>query len=157
MESINIKDDNAAPEEILKNEENNSADVNERNNRSPSPPPNCSICLGSLINTSFTDSCLHQFCFTCLLQWSTIRAECPLCKQCFKSIIHSVRSEEDYDQYHVEYPEAAVNVETTATSDTRETGISTIYHSGYAGPMRTAFAYRYFLFNCTYFSKYFIE
>uniref|UniRef100_A0A6V7LKF5 E3 ubiquitin-protein ligase Topors n=1 Tax=Bracon brevicornis TaxID=1563983 RepID=A0A6V7LKF5_9HYME len=66
-----------------------------------SPTPECSICLGHLINTSFTDSCLHQFCFTCLLQWSKIKTECPLCKQTFKSIIHNVRSEEDYDQYHV--------------------------------------------------------
>ncbi|XP_011313102.1 E3 ubiquitin-protein ligase Topors [Fopius arisanus] len=66
-----------------------------------SPTPECSICLGHLVNTSFTDSCLHQFCFTCLLQWSKIKTECPLCKQTFKSIIHNVRSEEDYDQYHV--------------------------------------------------------
>lgn len=75
-------------------------DSNERNDAT-SPPPNCSICLGKLVNTSFTDSCLHQFCFTCLLQWSKIKTECPLCKQTFKSIINNVRSEEDYDQYHV--------------------------------------------------------
>lgn len=31
-----------------------------------------------------------------------IKAECPLCKQPFKSIIHNVRSNVDYDQYHVE-------------------------------------------------------
>lgn len=73
----------------------------DRSDGANSPPPNCSICLGKLVNTSFTDSCLHQFCFTCLLQWSRIKTECPLCKQTFKSIIHNVRSEEDYDQYHV--------------------------------------------------------
>lgn len=76
-------------------------DSNERSDGVASPPPNCSICLGKLVNTSFTDSCLHQFCFTCLLKWSKIKTECPLCKQTFKSIIHNVRSEEDYDQYHV--------------------------------------------------------
>lgn len=78
-----------------------SPDTSERSEGASSPPPNCSICLGKLKNTSFTDSCLHQFCFTCLLQWSKIKTECPLCKQTFKSIIHNVRSEEDYDQYHV--------------------------------------------------------
>ncbi|KAM0737533.1 E3 ubiquitin-protein ligase Topors [Formica fusca] len=76
-------------------------DSSERSDGATSPPPNCSICLGKLVNTSFTDSCLHQFCFNCLLEWSKIKTECPLCKQTFKSIIHSVRSEEDYAQYHI--------------------------------------------------------
>lgn len=84
----------------VKSEPTASASPGERGGAS-SPTPECSICLGHLINTSFTDSCLHQFCFTCLLQWSKIKTECPLCKQTFKSIIHNVRSEEDYDQYHV--------------------------------------------------------
>ena len=30
-----------------------------------------------------------------------MKAECPLCKQTFKSIIHNIRSNEDYDQYHI--------------------------------------------------------
>lgn len=37
-----------------------------------SPPPNCAICLGTCKNKSFTDSCLHQFCFKCLLTWSKV-------------------------------------------------------------------------------------
>ncbi|KAI0209506.1 E3 ubiquitin-protein ligase Topors, partial [Lamellibrachia satsuma] len=64
-----------------------------------SPNNNCPICLGQLENKSFTDSCFHTFCFVCLLEWSKVKAVCPLCKQQFKSIIHSVRSIEDYDQY----------------------------------------------------------
>lgn len=66
-----------------------------------SPEPNCAICLGKLENKSFTDSCFHQFCYVCLLEWSKVKAECPLCKQTFKSIIHNIRSNEDYDQYHI--------------------------------------------------------
>ncbi|XP_043466546.1 E3 ubiquitin-protein ligase Topors [Leptopilina heterotoma] len=91
------------------------SDTSERSDGAASPPPNCSICLGKLVNTSFTDSCLHQFCFTCLLQWSKIKTECPLCKQTFKSIIHNVRSEEDYDQYHV--PRELASQVATATLD----------------------------------------
>ncbi|XP_046753836.1 E3 ubiquitin-protein ligase Topors-like [Diprion similis] len=95
----------AIPKGPLKTEEiSQSSPENEPSERSDgttSPPPNCSICLGKLINKSFTDSCLHQFCFSCLLEWSKIKTECPLCKQTFKSIIHNVRSEGDYDQYHV--------------------------------------------------------
>ena len=72
------------------------------NVRPSSPEPNCSICLGPLENKSFTDSCFHMFCFVCLLEWSKVKAVCPLCKQAFKSIIHNVRSFQDYDQYHLQ-------------------------------------------------------
>ena len=37
-----------------------------------SPPPNCSICLGEIKNKCFTDSCMHRFCFSCLLEWSKV-------------------------------------------------------------------------------------
>nr|CAH7742231.1 unnamed protein product [Callosobruchus chinensis] len=67
-----------------------------------SPPPNCAICLGSFSNKCFSDSCMHQFCFKCLLEWSKIKAECPLCKQPFKRIIHNVKSNEEYDEHVVE-------------------------------------------------------
>ncbi|XP_072942225.1 uncharacterized protein [Epargyreus clarus] len=67
-----------------------------------SPPPNCAICLGTCRNKSFTDSCLHQFCFKCLLTWSKVKAVCPLCKQNFRSIIHNVRSNHQYEEYMVE-------------------------------------------------------
>lgn len=40
--------------------------------RAVSPPPNCAICLCPCKNKCFTDSCLHQFCFNCLLEWSKV-------------------------------------------------------------------------------------
>ncbi|CAK9833536.1 E3 ubiquitin-protein ligase Topors [Anthophora retusa] len=98
---LEIKNSAGAEEPIKSEAPVQNPENNDQNEGAVSPPPNCSICLGKLVNTSFTDSCLHQFCFTCLLQWSKIKTECPLCKQTFKSIIHNVRSEEDYDQYHV--------------------------------------------------------
>lgn len=39
-------------------------------------------------------------CLTHVL-WLQVKAECPLCKVAFDSIIHNVRSQDDYDQYHV--------------------------------------------------------
>lgn len=68
---------------------------------SKSPDQPCSICLGQLQDKSFTDSCLHMFCFVCLQEWSKVKAECPLCKQKFSSIIHNVRSNDDYDTYKI--------------------------------------------------------
>eukprot|EP00918_Siedleckia_nematoides_P096902 GHVU01212546.1.p1 GENE.GHVU01212546.1~~GHVU01212546.1.p1 ORF type:complete len:438 (-),score=49.73 GHVU01212546.1:71-1384(-) len=81
-----------------------SSSPGERNEAS-SPEPGCSICLGQLENKSFTDSCFHMFCFVCLLEWSKVKAVCPLCKQPFKSIIHNVRSVQDYDQYYLQSTE----------------------------------------------------
>lgn len=103
MASVDRKEEVRVLEEPLKLEEHvhTPGEASGRRESAASPPPNCSICLGKLVNKSFTDSCLHQFCFGCLLQWSKIKTECPLCKQSFTSIIHNVRSEKDYDQYHV--------------------------------------------------------
>ncbi|XP_064624533.1 uncharacterized protein LOC135486014 isoform X2 [Lineus longissimus] len=66
-----------------------------------SPEQNCAICLGKLENKSFTDSCLHMFCFVCLLEWSKVKPVCPLCQQQFKRIIHNVRSIEDFEEYEI--------------------------------------------------------
>ncbi|XP_043641621.1 E3 ubiquitin-protein ligase Topors [Drosophila teissieri] len=67
-----------------------------------SPPPNCAICLSRCKRKCFTDSCMHQFCFRCLCEWSKIKPECPLCKQPFRTIIHNVRTLDDYDRYPVQ-------------------------------------------------------
>uniref|UniRef100_A0A182FHJ6 RING-type E3 ubiquitin transferase n=1 Tax=Anopheles albimanus TaxID=7167 RepID=A0A182FHJ6_ANOAL len=53
-----------------------------------SPPPKCAICLGKCRQKAFTNSCRHQFCFPCLLEWSKVKPECPLCKQRFASILY---------------------------------------------------------------------
>nr|XP_034180553.1 E3 ubiquitin-protein ligase Topors-like [Osmia lignaria]XP_034180555.1 E3 ubiquitin-protein ligase Topors-like [Osmia lignaria]XP_034180556.1 E3 ubiquitin-protein ligase Topors-like [Osmia lignaria]XP_034180557.1 E3 ubiquitin-protein ligase Topors-like [Osmia lignaria] len=125
---LEIKDSAAGAEESIKSEAPiQNPDSSDRSDGAVSPPPNCSICLGKLVNTSFTDSCLHQFCFTCLLQWSKIKTECPLCKQTFKSIIHNVRSEEDYDQYHVPRELATLDLN---------------FELGYTGDVGTRFHYR---------------
>ncbi|XP_063905223.1 E3 ubiquitin-protein ligase Topors-like isoform X2 [Zophobas morio] len=67
-----------------------------------SPPPHCAICLGTCKNKSRANSCMHEFCYTCLLEWSRIKAECPLCKQEFKSILHNIKSINEYDVHIVE-------------------------------------------------------
>lgn len=39
----------------------------------PSSPADCAICLEQLKDKSFTNSCLHMFCFHCLEAWSKVR------------------------------------------------------------------------------------
>ncbi|XP_006009600.1 E3 ubiquitin-protein ligase Topors isoform X2 [Latimeria chalumnae] len=64
-----------------------------------SPDSKCPICLDRYDNLSFLDRCLHRFCFRCIQEWSKNKAECPLCKQPFHSIFHSVRAEDDFKEY----------------------------------------------------------
>lgn len=64
-----------------------------------SPDSKCPICLDVFNNISYLDICLHKFCFRCIHEWSKNKAECPLCKQPFNSIYHSIKSENDFKQY----------------------------------------------------------
>lgn len=47
------------------------------------------------------DSCAHSFCFHCIVQWSEVTSSCPMCKTTFKTLIHSVRANDDYKQVGV--------------------------------------------------------
>lgn len=57
------------------------------NEHPSSPEPNCAICLGKSQNKSFTDSCLHQFCFNCLLEWSKVRLTAHYCHETISELI----------------------------------------------------------------------
>ncbi|XP_066113036.1 E3 ubiquitin-protein ligase Topors [Saccopteryx bilineata] len=69
-----------------------------------SPDSKCPICLDRFDNVSYLDRCLHKFCFRCVQEWSKNKAECPLCKQPFDSIFHSVRAEDDFKEYTLRPP-----------------------------------------------------
>ena len=62
----------------------------------------CPICLSSFEDRSFLDQCFHSFCFCCILQWCEVVQTCPLCKAGFGSVIHNVKSMQNYEQYVVE-------------------------------------------------------
>lgn len=62
----------------------------------------CAICLGVPDNKSFASNCLHEFCFVCLLEWSKVKAECPLCMQPLCSIIHNVKFDHEYDELEIQ-------------------------------------------------------
>ncbi|XP_051993243.1 topoisomerase I binding, arginine/serine-rich a [Xyrauchen texanus] len=64
-----------------------------------SPESKCPICLDHFKNISYLDVCLHKFCFSCIHEWSKNKAECPLCKQPFNSIYHTIKAENDYKRF----------------------------------------------------------
>ncbi|XP_062457433.1 E3 ubiquitin-protein ligase Topors-like, partial [Rhea pennata] len=68
------------------------------------PDATCPICLDTLDDIAYVKPCFHKFCFGCVLRWSKTKAECPLCKQVFQSILHTVLAEDDYQEYVVRPP-----------------------------------------------------
>ncbi|XP_065075930.1 E3 ubiquitin-protein ligase Topors [Ochlerotatus camptorhynchus] len=82
-----------------------------------SPPPKCAICLGKCRQKCYTDSCRHQFCYRCLLEWSKIKAECPLCKQVFRSIIYNKKTYDRYQEHSISIvpPASSPNYSTQGT------------------------------------------
>ncbi|XP_027736866.1 E3 ubiquitin-protein ligase Topors-like isoform X2 [Empidonax traillii] len=61
----------------------------------------CPICLDSMDDTAHVIPCLHTFCFGCIRQWAAVRGVCPLCRQHFGRILHTVRADDDYQEYMV--------------------------------------------------------
>ncbi|KAF1381083.1 hypothetical protein PFLUV_G00170810 [Perca fluviatilis] len=69
-----------------------------------SPDSKCPICLDRFSNVAYLDRCLHRFCFPCVQEWSRSKPECPLCKQPFASILHSVVAADDFKEYTLRPP-----------------------------------------------------
>lgn len=90
MSLLDMLDSSSSAEEV----DNCTGEADEGTTESgrSSPPPKCAICLGKCRQKCYTDSCRHQFCYRCLLEWSKIKAECPLCKQVFRSIIYDQKN-----------------------------------------------------------------
>ncbi|KAK7129467.1 hypothetical protein R3I94_017621 [Phoxinus phoxinus] len=81
-----------------------------------SPDSKCPICLDGFNNVASLDRCLHQFCFRCIHEWSKNKAECPLCKQPFHSIYHSVKGEKDFKEFVVPPVENGAAANATASN-----------------------------------------
>ncbi|CAM9168973.1 unnamed protein product [Bubo scandiacus] len=56
----------------------------------------CPICGETRDGAAYATPCLHQFCLGCIVRWAKRKASCPLCRQTAKSIVYSVRAEEDF-------------------------------------------------------------
>lgn len=48
----------------------------------------CPICLEPIDNSSYLDTCKHEFCKKCIDHWATVSSQCPCCKENFKKIIY---------------------------------------------------------------------
>ncbi|KAK1277849.1 hypothetical protein QJS04_geneDACA007150 [Acorus gramineus] len=56
----------------------------------------CGICLSEERKGTvrgILNSCMHYFCFACIMEWSKVESRCPVCKRRFATISKSARSD----------------------------------------------------------------
>ena len=63
--------------------------------------PDCPVCLSRVENRAYTNTCLHEFCFPCIEEWSRSHNRCPVCREVYQKILHNIRSKLDYDEQDV--------------------------------------------------------
>lgn len=57
--------------------------------------------MSNISHAAYVDGCLHSFCFGCIQQWAARKAVCPLCRRPFDRVLHTVRADDDYQEYVV--------------------------------------------------------
>ncbi|XP_054159834.1 putative uncharacterized protein DDB_G0286901 [Oppia nitens] len=67
-------------------------------NHNENIPLQCPVCHNHIDNRSLTDTCLHEFCYNCLLEASHTNNRCPVCRQEYNNIIHNIQSENHFQQ-----------------------------------------------------------
>uniref|UniRef100_A0A1J3ELT5 RING-type domain-containing protein n=1 Tax=Noccaea caerulescens TaxID=107243 RepID=A0A1J3ELT5_NOCCA len=70
----------------------------------------CPICLGTILEESYLDTCFHKFCFKCIKRWIKVvsskvskqlsSVKCPLCKTENLSIIHNYDGH-SFDRHYI--------------------------------------------------------
>ena len=64
-----------------------STDAPPSNGPSGPEPIDCTICLDTVKVGGGLDSCIHVFCFDCIVKWSKVTNTCPVCAQKFRQIV----------------------------------------------------------------------
>lgn len=90
----------------------NSSDINQESllalvSVRPPTPEKCAVCLNNKQTDVIAriDSCLHTFCYPCILEWSKVRAICPLCKQPFTLITRERYSGDIVEEVRIQTPQ----------------------------------------------------
>ncbi|RCN48885.1 zinc finger, C3HC4 type [Ancylostoma caninum] len=50
----------------------------------------CAICLGTRVDPTLLDNCVHSFCYSCTTQWFKYSEKCPLCMALTKTFWHGL-------------------------------------------------------------------
>ena len=69
-------------------------------------PWTCPICGHGRDDVAYVTPCFHQLCYGCALWWAGQKPSCVVCGQKIRTIVYSVRSDEDYLECAVPQPAA---------------------------------------------------
>ena len=56
----------------------------------------CPICLECIDDKTLLNQCLHPFCHECILRWSLVSRNCPLCKETYTECFHEFMSDKSF-------------------------------------------------------------
>lgn len=115
----------------------------------------CPICLEPIENATLPNFCIHQFCFICILQWSQLtpaNPTCPICKQAFTSLVHSMQSSKEFKVHYLEpYIPKSGNTQNRHNTITRtNTSIASLGSRPPTQPFKTVIDHKNFLRNDLY-------
>jgi len=69
----------------------------------------CQVCYDRVEDRTYTNGCLHSFCYECIKEWSLNTNTCPLCRTSFTRLRHNFQQNGECNEVVVEqlvrYPE----------------------------------------------------
>lgn len=68
----------------------------------------CSICFENFEDRAAVETCLHNFCFKCIVDWAKVRKLCPICNGPINLIYHNVQEDLTFEEYDVTKTEELV-------------------------------------------------
>jgi len=57
--------------------------------------------LSPFVNEAVIESCMHRFCFDCILKWGKLKSFCPLCKKSFSRLLCDITSDSKYHIFEI--------------------------------------------------------
>ncbi|XP_074876939.1 uncharacterized protein LOC142027155 [Buteo buteo] len=76
----------------------------------------CPICRDARDDVSYAMPCRHQFCLGCIVRWTDVKPDCPLCRRPVESIRFSALGEDDYLRFVAAHPEESPDASSQAGS-----------------------------------------
>ena len=63
----------------------------------------CPVCLQVMKSKrkSYAPKCFHSFCYDCLLEWTKIKHNCPLCKRDLDRIVYEIESKYAFKEHYL--------------------------------------------------------
>mgnify|MGYP001810394683 CR=1 FL=1 len=71
----------------------------------------CPVCLQQFDanRKAYAPVCFHSFCFECILEWTKIKHNCPLCKRLLDRIMFDVKSKYEFKEFYLKTSEELYN------------------------------------------------